>query len=345
MDRSVLAKECVEVERAGGSVRDYLLERGFISPWGTWYRLQKEELHRKEHEITYGRENTMATRVSLEQKKKAVQIALDGGNPFDFLRDCGSKEPAGLWWTIKQNLKKVDPETYAKLPKPFLGFERAPLSPVGGNRHGVMRMDDFFCAKVGVSDGRLTTEQWLTTPEFYLAEATNGAVFRDDCGAFTAVRERLKQMPEDVRLKKLAGSLLLMAQSGQYNFARCLAHGEAAAAQLALHEFVGAALHAVFLLNRAYLPFYKWQFRALRELPVLRELEAPLVRLLFGKNTSQGAEEKAALLEQIAAAVIETLQRQELTTQTCGDLERHAYSVNDRIADPELRNLHILAAV
>ena len=82
---------------------------------------------------------------------------------------------------------------YAKLPKTFLGFERAPLSPVGGNRHGVMRMDDFFCAKVGVPDGRLTTEQWLTTPEFYLAEATNGAVFRDDCGAFTAVRERLKQ--------------------------------------------------------------------------------------------------------------------------------------------------------
>jgi len=117
MDRSVLAQECVEVERAGGSVRDYLRERGFISPWGTWYRLQKEELHRKEHEITYGRENTMATRVSLEQKKKAVQIALDGGNPFDFLRDCGSKEPAGLWWTIKQNLKKVDPDTYAKLPK------------------------------------------------------------------------------------------------------------------------------------------------------------------------------------------------------------------------------------
>ena len=117
MDRSVLAQECVEVERAGGSVRDYLRECGFISPWGTWYRLQKEELHRKEHEITYGRENTMATRVSLEKKKKAVQIALDGGNPFDFLRQCGSKEPAGLWWTIKQNLKKVDPETYAKLPK------------------------------------------------------------------------------------------------------------------------------------------------------------------------------------------------------------------------------------
>ena len=116
MDREALARECVEIESAGGSVRDYLRERGFISPWGTWYRLQKEELHRKEHEITYGRVNTMAKRLNLDQKKKAVQIALEGGNPYDFLRDCGSKEPSALWWTIKQNLKKVDPETYAKLP-------------------------------------------------------------------------------------------------------------------------------------------------------------------------------------------------------------------------------------
>ena len=229
---------------------------------------------------------------------------------------------------------------YAKLPKTFLGFERAPLSPVGGNRHGVLRTDDFFRAKVGVPDGKLTVEQWLNIPEFYLAEATNGKVFRDDCGAFSAVRERLKTMPEDVRLKKLAGALLLMAQSGQYNYARCLAHGEPGAAQLAANEFVSAALHAVFLLNRAYLPFYKWQFRALRGLSKRAELEPVLLRLLTGK-----AEEPRTEIETVCAAVIEELRAQALTTQTCGDLERHAYSVNDRIADAGLRNLNILAGV
>ena len=229
---------------------------------------------------------------------------------------------------------------YAKLPKSFLDFERAPLSPVGGNRHGVLRMDDFFRSKVGVPDGRLTTEQWLTVPEFYLAEATNGEVFRDDCGAFTAVRERLSSMPEDVRLKKLAGSLLLMAQSGQYNYARCLAHGEPGAAQLALNEFTGAAMHAVFLLNRTYLPFYKWQFRAMRNLPRLKELEPVLVELLTGK-----AEDPQTEVEAVCAAVLGELHTQTLTTQSCGDLEKHAYSVNDRIADSEVRNLNILAGV
>ena len=34
-----------------------------------------------------------------------------------------------------------------------------------------------------------------------------------------------------------------------------------------------------------------------------------------------------------------------LTQANCGDLEKHAYSVNDGIAEAQLRNLHILAAV
>ena len=234
---------------------------------------------------------------------------------------------------------------YAKLPKAFEGFTRSAMNPVGGNRHGVLRMDEFFLAKVGSPDGRLTAAQWLTTPEFYLAEATNGAVFRDDCGAFTAVRDRLARLPEDVRKKKLAGELLTMAQSGQYNYNRCLLHGETGAAQLAAGEFVRAALHVVFLLNRVYQPFYKWQFRALREVPLLANLAEPLEFLLTTENTKDLAETKYGIIEDIAGMVIEALQEQELTKAICGDLEKHAYSVNDTIADAELRNLHVLAGV
>ena len=36
---------------------------------------------------------------------------------------------------------------------------------------------------------------------------------------------------------------------------------------------------------------------------------------------------------------------QKLTEAICGDLEKHAYSVNDGIEDAEIRNLHILAAI
>ena len=36
---------------------------------------------------------------------------------------------------------------------------------------------------------------------------------------------------------------------------------------------------------------------------------------------------------------------QGLSEAACGDLEKHAYSVNEGIRDAAVRNLHILAAV
>ena len=135
---------------------------------------------------------------------------------------------------------------YAKLPKEFGGFRRPMLLPVGGARRGVMRLAEFLTEKTGTPDGVLTLGQWLTVPEQALFECVNGEVYFDNLGALTDARERLAYFPEDVRLKRLAGHLLLMAQAGQYNFARCLAHGEPAAAQLAVCEFVKSALSAVF---------------------------------------------------------------------------------------------------
>ena len=232
---------------------------------------------------------------------------------------------------------------YAKLPREYEGFARPMMLPVGGARRGVLRTAEFFTEKVGAADGVLTLGQWLTVPEQALAEATNGELYFDGPGAVTAIRERLACFPEDVRLKRLAGNLLLMAQAGQYNFARCLDHGEPAAAQLAVCEFVKSALSAIFLLNRRYQPYYKWAFRALRALPLLSELAEPLEMLLLTDNLFPQA--KSDAIEQTAVAVIDALQAQELTMANCGDLEKHAYSVNDRVTDPVLRNAHVLAAV
>ena len=47
----------------------------------------------------------------------------------------------------------------------------------------------------------------------------------------------------------------------------------------------------------------------------------------------------------IASDVIDRLQRGGLTAAVCGDLEKHAYSVNDRVKDGEIRNMHILCGV
>lgn len=116
MDRLQLALECLEIEKAGGSVREYLRECGCISPWGTWHRLQKEELGRNEYQITDGKGGEDMNKITLEQKKKAVEIALNGGNPLPYLKECGSKTPDKLWYVIKKNLEQVDPEKFNRLP-------------------------------------------------------------------------------------------------------------------------------------------------------------------------------------------------------------------------------------
>ena len=234
---------------------------------------------------------------------------------------------------------------YAKLPKEFLGFRRSAIAPVGGARHGVLRTAEVFSDKVGAPDGILTLQQWLTVPAHALSEATNGKLFFDGLDEVTRIREGLSRYPEDVRRKKLAGHLLLMAQAGQYNYTRCLKHGETGAAQLAVTEFVRHMMSAAFLLNGVYEPYYKWSFRTMRALPRLSLLAETAEYLLTTDNEPEIAETKYDMIEDAAADVIDALQEQELTKAICGDLEKHAYSVNDSIADGEIRNLHILAAV
>lgn len=234
---------------------------------------------------------------------------------------------------------------YAKLPRTYLGYRRDTVAPVGGSRRGVIRMENFFIEKTGSCDGILPLSAYFSIPEQSLAEATNGKIFFDGSGEFTSIRSRLAYFPEDVRLKKLAGHLCLMGQAGQYNYGRCISRGDTAAAQLSVTEFVKSTLAAIFLLNRRYLPYYKWSFRALRELNTLTELYGPLEYLISSGNQNSEADKKQAVINQIFAAVIAEIQAQGLSDFEGDAAEGHAMSVNRRIADSRTRNLHILYGI
>jgi hypothetical protein len=185
---------------------------------------------------------------------------------------------------------------YSKLPRIFEGVSRPVLQPVGGARHGVFRTTEFFQKLIGSPDGLLHLREWLSIPEQALAEATNGEVYFDSLGEVTRIRSALRFFPEDVRRKKLAGNLLLMEQAGQYNYTRCLSHGETGAAQLAAGEFISSAMSAAFLLNRRYQPFYKWRFRAFRTLETLSELARPMEQILTTGNDESNVSMKTDLI-------------------------------------------------
>ncbi len=259
---------------------------------------------------------------------------------------------------------------YAKLPMEYEGYHREVMSPVGGNRRGVKKVSDFLLEKTGTKDGKLTDIDFMRIPEESLAELTNGEIWRDDSKIITSIRVRNYVMPHDVILKKLAGELLTMAQSGQYNYARCVKRNEFGAARLAMNIFVNAALHVVFLLNETYMPYYKWRFRAMRDflwpktMKVKSELnmiegiedddyheiafEKKLESLLNISDEKMFNGKIESDVDLIARAYIEKLKQDGFIDNIHqGDfyLESYAYEVNNRIKDNDIRNMHILVAV
>ena len=57
-----------------------------------------------------------AKKLTREEKEKAVELAISGGDPIGYLKELGLKNPWASWAYIKQTLRTKRPELYAKLP-------------------------------------------------------------------------------------------------------------------------------------------------------------------------------------------------------------------------------------
>ncbi len=250
-------------------------------------------------------------------------------------------------WISKEDDEKFGFElarAYRHLAGEYMGVSTKENMRCSLSKYGVITYDDFFVPLVGENYKNLSPLDFLYTPSNYLADASNGEVFFDGNGEFSRIREQIKNgMPEDIRLKKLAAALAGMAQSGQYNYARILSHGENAAAVLALCEFVKYTCFAVFLINRQHAPYYKWTLRALTGLKVLGNLAPSLEYLLLSENESDSSHKlKSDIIEDICAFVADELKKQALSDSSSDFMEEHARSVMNRIHSADIRNLHIM---
>ena len=231
-------------------------------------------------------------------------------------------------------------QRYRALPTDFLGHRRQDLTDGGEQRRGVFRTSDFYRSLIGLSQVPTTYGEWLSIPDYALAAAINGEIFAGDGTDFTYIRNTLIHgMPRDVRLKRIAKHLALMAQAGQYNYARCIKHGEPAAARLAISEFATSASAAVYHLNGKYPPFYKWLLRGMADLPRLSEVRFSLTELLTTVNTVVCTD----TVEEVCGRILAELKRQELTEGREEYLDIHARRVMDKIREPAVRSLHVMA--
>ena len=274
----------------------------------------------------------------------AVGMAGRGSECFGFDDEISRDHDYKIGFTLF--LRQEDEIKYGfKLQRLYNELVKDNISPgseskLGPSEHGVVSIEDFFRRHIGIPGAPGCWQQWLYTPEYAFAEAVNGEIFMDELGTLSRIRSViLYEMPEDVRLKKIAARLIAMAQNGQYNFERCHRHGEPGAAAMALGEFVKNAVSLIFLLNFRFAPYYKWQFRAMKKLPALGELAFVLEELLIREAT---VAEKCARLEHVCAVCLEFLRNAGLTDRSESYLEPHAFEVMKQIRSHALRQLHVM---
>lgn len=279
------------------------------------------------------------------EDKIAVGLCGEGSECFGFDdelsldHDCG---PRFCMWITDEVFEEIGmalQKEYEKLPKIFAGSVLK-RTPMGGSRDGVHTIDNFYSQFLERPELPESREDWWSLDGHDLATATNGRVFVDKAGIFTAIREYLlKYYPRDVWIERIATSLIYCAQSGQYNYPRMMARGDYVTARLALSEYMKHIMDVVFLLNRVYPPYYKWQHSAMARLSILPEVGDILTAICdmedqreawkgvkYGNNVNE-KDMIAVTIEIIAKLIVDQLQKMGLSECDVLYLERQAVEV------------------
>ena len=275
----------------------------------------------------------------------AAGLVGEGSECFGFDDELSQDHDWGpgfcLWLTVEdmarygESLRRV----YADLPKEFHGRSRLLADPMSGGRVGVLPVEDFYRRFLAPSFPLKTTADWLAVSDQALSVCTNGVIFEDNAGVFTAFRQSLlAYYQDDVLKKRLAARCALAAQSGQYNLPRCLQRGDRVAALRALGEFIDHAQAAIFYLERRYRPYYKWAHRMLSELP-LGKKAAPL----FEDLTEFSIEYVQPTVEALCALLIRELAARGLSGSGSTFLLDHAKELQGSVTVLSIRDLPLMA--
>ena len=246
----------------------------------------------------------------------AVGLVGEGSDCFGFDDEYSEDHDFGpgfcLWLTESdyQIIGKQLQEAYEALPESFEGRKRI-VMPQGKGRTGVFTINDFYRGLLGGvnppehdtsgEEGKWPEQTWQAIEEWCLAAAVNGKVFRDDLGVFSKVRFKLlTYYPDKVWKRKIAAELIMMAQTGQYNYERMLKRSEKVTAELVLSDYMKHTMQLVYLLNRSYAPYYKWLHHGMKGLTHLPEI-MDILRAVYDMPKE---DERIPLVIEIAAKLV-----------------------------------------
>lgn len=164
----------------------------------------------------------------------------------------------------------------------------------------------FLTRTVGLDHMPSTDQEWLQIPEEEIIHVTNGELWHDPSGQFTAVRQAFQRYyPEPVRRRRIAHWCRYFSGMGAYALKRALLRDNEFYAATAFGKAIRWGVQLAFLLERQYFPYDKWIIQFLPRLPRLGEPLLPVVQEAVGLSTTW--ERKLALLDQIADVLDATM--------------------------------------
>lgn len=284
----------------------------------------------------------------------AVGLVGEGSECFGFDDEFSQDHDWGAGvcvWAPESVAGKIEPllePVFARLPSSFKDYPVRMAPKLRNGRVGLFTIEGFYRRFINSGQPLSTWQQWYTVPEHFLAVATNGEVFADPCGEFSAFRKSLLAFyPDDVMKKKLAARFAVMAQSGQYNLLRMLKRNDTAAALLSASRFVESTMGAFYLMHGRYMPFYKWAFRGMKNLPDGAFIAGKLNDVL-SLNLTQGTDvlsSAEAAVESVCVEMMALLQKKGLSRSNEAWLMAQAEMIQSQIENPQIKNLPVLHGV
>ncbi|MGC4104787.1 MAG: DUF4037 domain-containing protein [Thermomicrobiales bacterium] len=185
-----------------------------------------------------------------------------------------------------------------RLPRTFLGFPTGVGYHEDGTTH--MASDDGgvpFAHRVRITSPEralfdqidihslsdLTPAVWVTTPQQRLLELTAGAIFVDDTGEITHIREALAWYPDDVWRLLLAGTWKAIAQLEPF-VGRCGEVDDDLGSQVVAMRLIRDQMRLAFLLERRYAPYQKWFGTAFDRLGIAPLLTPSMDRARYARD-------------------------------------------------------------
>lgn len=197
-----------------------------------------------------------------------------------------------------------------------------------------------------------TTLDWLSYPEQVFLIATAGAVYRDNVGELTALRDRLEYFPRDVWLYKLAAQWVRIAEDRAY-IGRTGVVGDEIGSSVIAARMVGNIMRLAMLIERRYAPYPKWIGSAFSRLDCASALSPILKRVLSANCWEEREAEilnacrlmaEMQMIQAIPGAIAPTIAPLHARPFRFIDSVAISEALRSAITDPSLRELPLFGA-